>query len=169
MNPQPDPIVGNIVAAIFVLTVVFYTAKAIGENNIIKLNDKFIIGYVQDYTYIETPIKIKVTPRQSRNSKNTPQCVIANEPSKSNKPKKDKPTVHKSTAVSTTHTPTTTTPPPKPKIDEQLYNDCISSLVALGYKKTEAKNKTKQVFDKHTINSIQDFIRFVTINTIDLT
>lgn len=46
MNPQPDPIVGNITAIIFVLAIVFYAIKAISENNIIHISDKLIIGYV---------------------------------------------------------------------------------------------------------------------------
>lgn len=164
MNPQPDPIVGNIVATIFVLTVVCFTVKAVAENSIVKFNDKFVIGYVDDYAYSEAPVKIKIAQTQNNHSKNTSKHVNVSKPSK---PKKAKPVVNKPTVAPTTST--TTTPPPKPERDEQLYNDCISSLVALGYKKTEAKNKTKQAFDNHTVNSIQDFIRLVTINTIDLT
>lgn len=46
MNPQPDPMIGNIVATIIVLMVIYYTIKAIKENKSIVLNDKFVIGYI---------------------------------------------------------------------------------------------------------------------------
>lgn len=151
MNPQPDPIVGNFLAFIFLITVAIYTYKAYLECQVLDI-DKFIIGYIEDYKYIEKSKPVKIKP------------VRMAKPVE-NKSKKSK--------VSATQTSTTTTPPPslpqKPKRDEQLYNDCISSLVSLGYKKTDAKSKTKQAFDNHNITSIQEFIKFVTINTIDFT
>jgi hypothetical protein len=167
MNPQPDPIIGNIFAFMFIATVAIYTYKAYFERQVVDI-DKFIIGYIEDYRYIkkpklEIPKPVKVKPVRNQTVKNVPTDFVT-------KPIEKK--VKKSKVVAV-ETETTTTLPPalpeKPKRDEQLYNDCISSLVALGYKKTEAKNKTKQVFDKHNVSSIQDFIRLITINTIDFT
>lgn len=39
-----------------------------------------------------------------------------------------------------------------------IYNDCIEALVALGMKKTQAKQKAKEVFENNQINDIQHFI-----------
>jgi hypothetical protein len=162
MNPQPDPIVGNIFAFIFIIAVAIYTYKAYLECQVIDI-DKFIIGYIEDYKYVEKPKPVKIKTVRSHATRNVSTERVTKPVEK--KVKKAK--------VPTTQTPITTTPPPplpeKPKRDEQLYNDCISSLVALGYKKTEAKNKTKQVFDNHNVSSIQDFIKLITINTIDFT
>jgi hypothetical protein len=162
MNPQPDPIVGNIFAFIFIIAVAIYTYKAYLECQVVDI-DKFIIGYIEDYKYVEKPKPVKIKTVRSHATRNVSTERVAKPIEK--KVKKSK--------VPTIQTPITTTPPPllpeKPKRDEQLYNDCISSLVALGYKKTEAKNKTKQVFDKHSVSSIQDFIKLITINTIDFT
>jgi hypothetical protein len=47
MNPQPDPIIGNIIALLFVLTTIFYAVKAIFENQTFQLSDNFVIGYIE--------------------------------------------------------------------------------------------------------------------------
>jgi hypothetical protein len=47
MNPQPDPIVGDIIAALVILIVVIYTIKAVLENKTLQLNDNFVIGYIE--------------------------------------------------------------------------------------------------------------------------
>jgi hypothetical protein len=163
MNPQPHPSVGNFWAFIIICLTIFYTYKAYIEGKSISFNklDKFVIGYVEDYTCTEAPVQTKVKPARSNPIKSVPNRTVAKP-----KPKKTKPIIHQSTVTSTT-TSTTTTPQPKPERDEQLYNDCISSLIALGYKKTEAKQKTKQAFDNHKITNIQEFIKLITINTID--
>jgi hypothetical protein len=164
MNPQPDPSVGNFFAFIIICLTIFYTYKAYIEGKSITLNqlDKFVIGYVEDYTYIEKPKETKIRSAKSNRVKSVsaPKQVAVKKPKKQDNPIICQPTKN-------TTTSTTTTQPPKPERDEQLYNDCISSLVALGYKKMEAKNKTKQIFDEHNITSIQEFIKFVTIKTID--
>lgn len=164
MNPQPHPNVGNFWAFVIICLTIFYTYKAYVEGKSINFNklDKFVIGYVEDYTYIEKSEQVKIVPAQKRPTKSVPKPVVANKP----KPQKNSPVINQPITTSTI-TPTTTTPQPKPVRDEQMYNDCISSLVALGYKKTEAKQKTKQAFDNHKVTSIQEFIKLITINTID--
>lgn len=152
MNPQPEPYIGNLFALAFAVAVAIYSYKAYLECKTINL-DRFVIGYLEDYAYIEEPKPV-------RKQRSVP---VAPKVTKKNKPVKT-PVVNKPTTTTTT----TTTLPPKPQRDEQLYNDCISSLVALGYKKTEAKNKTKKIFDDHNVTSIQEFIKFVTINTINI-
>jgi hypothetical protein len=164
MNPQPHPNVGNFCAFIIICMTIFYTYKAYISGKSLSINqlDNFVIGYVEDYTYIEKPKQVKVVPTQNRSTKSVPKLIVANKP----KPKKNSPVINQPITTSTI-TPTTTTPQPKPVRDEQLYNDCINSLLALGYKKTEAKQKTKQAFDNHKVTSIQEFIKLITINTID--
>lgn len=151
MNPQPEPYVGTIFAIIFVIALVVYTIKGY-YNKDNKISDKYIIGYVDDY-FEPIPV-IPNRPKVRRTTVSKPKQKVA--------------------------TPTTkpvTTPPPstqvaaqpvKPQRDEALYNDCIGCLVALGYKKTEAKNKTSDIFDNHEITTIEQFIKLVTVNTITL-
>jgi len=150
MNPQPDPMIGNIFAFIFIIAVIIYSYKAYLDCQTFDC-DKFVIGYIEDYKYIEKPkpIRSKAITQNKKPQKKTKPVIVEVE--------------------ATTSTTTTTLPPSPPKRDEQLYNDCINSLIALGYKKTEAKNQTKHVFDRHNVTSIQDFIKLVTINTIDFT
>lgn len=47
MNPQPDPMIGHIVCAILLTMIVFYTLKAMQEGKSIKIDDNFVIGYIQ--------------------------------------------------------------------------------------------------------------------------
>lgn len=47
MNPQPDPIVGNICAIAFFLMIALYTIKAIKDGKSIQFNDNFVIGHLQ--------------------------------------------------------------------------------------------------------------------------
>lgn len=42
--------------------------------------------------------------------------------------------------------------------DIQLYNDCVDALYAIGMKKSQAKAKTKEVFESHNPKSIQEFL-----------
>jgi hypothetical protein len=42
---------------------------------------------------------------------------------------------------------------------QQLYNDCVEALRALGMKKSEATKKTKQVFSSNSVpQSVQEFL-----------
>jgi hypothetical protein len=47
MNPQPDPIIGHIFAAMFIIAIVFYAVKAAKENKVVRFDDNFVIGYVE--------------------------------------------------------------------------------------------------------------------------
>lgn len=154
MNPQPDPMIGNVFAFMFVLGIMIYAYKSYLEGHSIKIHnlDNFVIGYIEDYTYVEKPQRVRTKLIYNKSVK---------VPSKKTTKKV------KSAVVETETTTTTTLPPQPPERDEQLYNDCINSLIALGYKKTEAKNQTKHVFDKNNVTSIQEFIKLITINTID--
>lgn len=41
---------------------------------------------------------------------------------------------------------------------KQLFLDCIDTLIAVGFKKKEAKNKAKAIFRTHNPSSIQEFL-----------
>ena len=45
----------------------------------------------------------------------------------------------------------------KPQLT-QLQIDCIDALVALGMKKTQAKQKANEVFQHHSFDSVQEFL-----------
>jgi hypothetical protein len=45
----------------------------------------------------------------------------------------------------------------KPQLT-QLQIDCTDALVALGMKKTQAKQKANEVFQNHSFDNIQDFL-----------
>jgi hypothetical protein len=46
---------------------------------------------------------------------------------------------------------------------QQLYIDCIDTLVAIGYKKSEAKERARAIFSKHepTPTCVQEFLNIV--------
>lgn len=53
---------------------------------------------------------------------------------------------------------------PKEKIfDESLLEDCVLALVSVGTKKSQAKKITKEIFEKHNPQTIEDFIRLAYI------
>jgi len=162
MNPQPDPIVGNFFAFIFVVLTMIYTYKAYIEGKTFNINniDKFVIGYIEEYAIPEAAhqtkakaVQNKKTHTNSPKKHNTPKTKKINQPTKIDTPIKEK--------------VAETSIPPKPQRNEELYNDCISCLVSLGYKKTQAKQKVKKIFDEHNVTNIQQFIRLITVNTID--
>lgn len=135
MNPQPDPMIGNIMAFIVIAVVTFYTYKAYLSGKSIDLNklDNFVIGY------IEAEPKTSVVEKHFQTINNPVKVV------------KEKTEVVRVEKVIDT----------KPNFEsQQLYVDCIDALYALGMKKNEAKRKAKFVFS--TMNpapaTIQEFL-----------
>lgn len=45
-----------------------------------------------------------------------------------------------------------------PKIDPDFYAECIDALVSLGHKKSKANQITKEIFEKFSPKTIQEFI-----------
>lgn len=121
MNPQPDPSVGNIVAIIFCISVVYYTIIAIRENKTFSVNDNFIIGYLERDPIIILPPPSSPPPDRFKDPDNKPPQPINPTP-KSNKAKSTK------------------------DINSKLYTDCMDALVALGMRKREARERTKSIF-----------------------
>jgi hypothetical protein len=137
MNPQPDPMIGNIMAFIVIAVVTFYTYKAYLSGKSIDLNklDNFIIGYVEESPTLE---------KHYHNTYNNPTKIV----------KSVEKIIEK--VIDT-----------KPNFEsQQLYVDCIDALYALGMKKNEAKKRAKFVFStiNPPPTTIQDFL-IIALNT----
>jgi hypothetical protein len=129
MNQQPDAIVGNIGAFIFILALIFFIVKGYNNpNNCIKLTDQFTIGYIQD----REPIRYRQVKVKSINPNK-----LVNEKAKNTKQSNSKPAKIQLTP---------------------LQIDCIDTLVAIGFKKGEAKLKVKDIFENNPIQDIQEFL-----------
>lgn len=139
MNPQPNPIVGDIFALIIICATVIYTYKAYIGGKSINLNqlDNFVIGYVES-----EPVKTQVVEKHFH------KTYKEIKPIKIIKTKTE--TVRTERVVET-----------KPSFEsQQLYVDCIDALIALGMKKKEAKARAKFIFSNMNPqpSSIQDFL-----------
>lgn len=139
MNPQPDPIVGHIVAFVVICIVAFYACKAYLQGKSIDLHklDNFVIGYVESPTLVE---------KHYHNTYTSPTKIVKSVDRVVEK------VVEKVVAQEVQA---------KPNFDsQQLYVDCIDALYALGMKKSEAKRKAKFIFS--TMNpppaTIQEFL-----------
>lgn len=142
MNPQPSEFVGMFWAFVILFLVMYYARKE-RLNPTITLSDEFIIGHVVNNSTKLTNNVIKAT--------------VTTTPKKN----KTKRTTTTTSTTSTTNPPTTTTSTtPKPLTIKQtaLYSDCIEAMVSLGCKRTYARGLTKEVFDKHNVKTIQEFI-----------
>lgn len=122
MNPQPDPIAGDLVAFIIFCGVAFYTWKAYSEKRSIYVNDLFTIGYIES-----NPVVVQEVHHVHNNNVHTVQTVKASSFE-----------------------------------DQQLYIDCIDTLVAVGYKKKEARAKAKKIFSSpNPPTTVQEFLQRV--------
>jgi hypothetical protein len=127
MNPQPEPIVGQIGAILFIVAVIFSAIKSYFENDgiDIKTLDNFVIGHLED-SQVEKTVELQPIIHHHNNTT----------VKKYTKPTKVIERVKVKRVVET-----------KPDLEsQQLYADCIEALVALGMKKREAKNKALFVF-----------------------
>lgn len=61
MNPQPEPVIGNIFATIFTLMILYYFFKEVFSNKEpIHINDFFTIGYIEDSNNVTVNVKNKI-------------------------------------------------------------------------------------------------------------
>jgi hypothetical protein len=139
MNPQPDPIIGQFFAFVFIIGIIIYTYKAYLEGKSININqlDNFVIGYIE-----ESPVQTHIIEKHYKTSKEVQPVRI----------------IEKKTERVRTERVIET----KPSFEsQQLYVDCIDALIALGMKKGEAKRKAKFVFSNMDPqpSTIQDFLR----------
>lgn len=128
MNEQPQEIVSQFLAFIFILISV--ATYFFGKAKPINL-DYFELGQIHDNKPLHQPIykQAKVKKTTKQPKPNTVKTVT----------KKQKPIVKKA----------------KPT---KLQIDCISALQSLGMKKSQAISRTKDVFDKKSPQSIQEFL-----------
>ena len=133
MNPQPHPFVGQLGVLIFVLLIVYLSFT--NKKRQFHFDDKFTIGYILDNDPIQTfSINTDTKTTRKKANKQIPSYLLTQE--------KTNPSIN---------------------YDVNLMNDCLSSLVSLGTKKTQAKKITKDIFEKYNPKTIEDFIKFVFI------
>jgi len=127
------------------LTVYFVCCFIYGIHNKnvkpIKFSDKFELGYVEDnQTHI--PIDVTVADVSEKELINKLENQLKSMQSKISKMEKQK------------------TKKPKQKLeDSQLFNDCVTALMSLGYKqKTLAKKEVADFLSKNEISSAEQFI-----------
>jgi hypothetical protein len=137
MNPQPDPIVGQVLG--MVLIVVIFVLCAVAWNNPEKYAPKkksdwdlFKLGeiYEEEDQYYPPP-----TVTHTASPKPKPKPKKKRKPAKSAKPAK---------------------PMPHP-----LFEDGVSALAGLGHKKTESKKAVADVLAKFNPSTIEDLIKLV--------
>ena len=131
MNPQPDPIVGHVIAILFVCMLVIYTLQAMKQGKTTKISDNFIIGYLES-----DPIVIRRDNPPNDFDKFDPST----QPPNPTQPKTKK----KTDSIK----------------NQPFYVDCVDALVALGMKKRDATQKTKTIFETMhpRPTSIQSFL-----------
>ena len=136
MNPQPDPIVGHMIAML--LAIVVPILMMIAWNNPEKYAPKeqsnwdlFKLGeiYEEDGQYVEVPCYSHTpNPKPKPNPKKK-------KPAKPAKPAKPKP--------------------------HPLLEDGIAAMVGLGHRKTESKKAVEDVLAKFNPSTIEDVIKLV--------
>ena len=130
MNPQPHPIVGQFGVLIFALLVAYFALTKKNKQNSWD-GDTINIGYILDDN---KPVAKTITPI-SQTQNQIPSYLVNPVPKQSTTPKKQ-----------------------PPVLNNILFDDCVSALVFLGTKKTQAKTITRQIFNNHKPNSVQEFI-----------
>lgn len=140
MNPQPHESVGVMMAAIFIIGVIMMTIQKMSMDNT-TINDMYDIGIVRNEDHMAPVIIATPKPRKTR------KPSVAKVP----KQKVEKPVVQKTPAIK----------PPKPleKVGyTPLQQDCYDALIALKMGKKEAKFVVNATFNKHDINTVQEFL-----------
>lgn len=148
MNPQPDTYYSQLCLIIFLIVfgISYFTSKPKYKKSSL---DYFELGYISEdlhpiYSILEIeerPI-IATTPKSVISGKK-PTTTIPNPP-------KQKPTIAKTSQFKQDKAKESLT---------ELQSQCISALVSLGMKKTEAKKRMMQIFDKSSPNTIEEFIK----------
>ena len=145
MNPQPDPVTGQIIAMVLVLVVPIL--MMIAWNNPEKYAPKeksnwdlFKLGeiYEEEDLYSEDDHYHRVSPTN---------IMRAIDRAKKPPTKKSRPKPSPEPAAE-----------PNPK-DHPLFDDCVSALVSLGHKKTLSKNTAAEVLTEFNPSSIEEFIK----------
>jgi len=143
MNPQPEPFIINVCTVGFILLVLYFAATT--KKSHCLSNDLIDILY-------EVPPRqnIVVTKPVVRKTKNPKPSVVQKPKPVIAQPVKQEPKPEIKIQ-------------PKPKLTKNtftpLHEDCMNALLSLGMKKKEAVSTVIDIFSKHDITCIEDFIK----------
>ena len=147
MNPQPDPIVCQVLGIVFI--VVMFILFSVAWNNPEKYAPKeksnwdlFKLGEIYDEDnqyYTASPTNLI----RAANRVPKPKPAVQPKPKPKPKPKKRKPAK-----------------PAKPK-PHPLLEDGVAAMVGLGHRKTESKKAVEDVLAKFNPSTIEDVIKLV--------
>jgi hypothetical protein len=156
MNPQPEHSTVLLCSFIFVCMVVYFTITSKPRHNIFT-ND--LVEFIYEIERNPSPIHNKaiatITPsatqrvvkkKINRQQQKPTQQIIANN---------TKCYVPANILESVTEYQKQITK----KDFTDIHNDCVNALMSLGMKKREATNTVIKIFNKHQIESIEDFIK----------
>jgi hypothetical protein len=153
MNQQPDQYIIHIFSIGFVLLVLYYAATTKNTTNIFT-NDMVDILYEvnpkQIDNYIIPQQKIKKNNTKAKYTEPNFDDYLSKMLVDIEKPQAEiqKPQVIEKTKDKLTQ-----------KTFSEIHHDCVNALMSLGMKKRESVNTVIRIFNKHDIQSIEDFIK----------
>ena len=137
--PQLSSAVGTVIALAIAIYRLYCFLHGFYNPDVkpIKFNDKFELGYIEDNNS-QIPLDIIVTETSDKGQVATLEKQLQSMQSKLSK-------MEKKVAQ-------------KPK-ENQLFNDCVATLMTLGYKsKRVAKNDVTDFLENHDISSVDQFV-----------
>lgn len=157
MNPPPDSGLINLCTIGFILLVLYFASQAKKKNCI--ASDMVEVLYEVDPAYLAAQYYPKPQPKpKTQKPKNN---LVKSQPKPKTKPKPQP--IKKVDKIVQEYNPVIITPPKPVKITRNNFNplqkDCVNALVSLGMKKGEANKTVIDIFTKHEIASIEDFIK----------
>lgn len=142
-HPELTQVVGFVLAFSLVGYLVGCFLYGYTNQNIkpIKFTDKFELGYIEDNENL-VPIDVMVTDPSDKELVVSLEKQLKTMQAKLSKMEKK------------------ASPKPKPKPEEdQLFNDCVATLITLGYKsKRVAKNDVSDFLTNNDITSVDQFV-----------
>ena len=135
----------------FAYIVICFINGLFGKAEFTPISDNFRIGYIekQEPIIIERQVKVPVYKKQ----KPIVKTVYKEDNKKVRSLEKQIETLSKQIEILRSKDKE-----PEVKQNNSIYNDCVDALVALGYKKTIAKEEVKEFLSKNDIDSIEQFI-----------
>jgi outer membrane biosynthesis protein TonB len=157
MNPQPPESTCVLITIIFILGVAVSAFKAHTSTTSMKINDMYDIGHIRESNNFAPLISYTVTYKQpqqpqQRQHVQAPVIVPKTKPVTAQIPKpKTKPETQPKQVERLVYTP--------------LQQDCYDALIGLKMTKKEAKFVVNNTFNKHDINTIQEFLALAFIRS----
>lgn len=151
MNPQPTESTCTLITTIFIIGVIISAFKAYVSTDSIKINDMYDIGYARESNNFAPLISYTVTYKKPEYRYVPPKITPTNN------------------ATATTVINDQATPKQKTQLETKtkqierlvytpLQQDCYDALIGLKMTKKEAKFVVNNTFNKHDINTIQEFL-----------